>query len=738
MAESSSVVIDWETLKQQLWLERPAKLRSELAKAQDHFTGDEVKAMSSEEVVHHVLNLRRTRNQCSSVTGLVQGFQPSSFSHDPKYSTVVAKGAIDHYSKTLVSSSRPSSPSFAKSSDDVFVLPGTPSQQSDATSSLLAQTSKKLEELRMDDTPSLDDLTTMESSELATSSAVGSVGTQAQQLEPAAKSTVATDTKLAPVPSQSVISSVQGQPAAAAMPPASSTDPMFLFAQMMAMMESQRSAEEQRRREEKAAEEQKRREEKAAEEQKRREEKAAEEQKRREEKAAEEQKRREEQAAALAREEKLEKIRREEKAAEEKLRREEKEAEVAREERRIERQEKLKREEIERQEKLKREEIDRHEKLRREEIERQEKIQAQQQAILSQERVRQERLDAERHEETRQLRELENKRFQAELDRDERAKANSQLLGSRLRKATDAIRGALYPMPIEASEVAPYLAQMDRVFDSCEVEEDLRANLLTPYLTERARKAVLGMTPTEYQNYANWKEVILREYRLTATAYRQQFLRATRVVGESCSQFVTRLRSMFTYYLAARKVKTVEELIELILADRLRDSLHPNSRFMIQDKEQEDWMRVNNMAKTVDIYEVSRGYNQTEGNFKEKREKNERTSQVRAVTVTTTSDTTKPREWKSRITCFNCNAKGHFSKECKKPKQQSQRESQYKQSTEPRKQFCFYCRREGHSTRDCRRRPQGSNPNACWLCGSETHKSRTCPKNSKAVQESSK
>ena len=445
-----------------------------------------------------------------------------------------------------------------------------------------------------------------------------------------------------------------------------------------------------------------------------------------------ERQRKEEKEAALAREERLEKLRLEEVVRLERVRKEEKEAEEQR--RKDEKEATLARED--RLERQRLEEIVRQERIRIEENQRRDRIQAEQDAIVREERARLERLEAERREETRLLREVENLRLQADLDRDRRAKENAQLLGSRLKRATDATRGSLYHMPIESSEVAPYFAQMDRVFDSCKVDEDLRANLLTPYLTERARKAVLGMTPAEYNNYTSWREVILREYRLTATAYRQQYMKATRIIGESCSQFVTRLRSMLSYYLAARKVDKFEELVELLLSDRLRDSLHPNSRFMIQDKEQDTWMKTNDMAKTVDIYEVSRGYNMLESATKERKDRNDRTAQVKAVTGTSSEKTTsssgyvsKNADWRSKISCFNCGGKGHLVKECDKPRQQ--RNTNGQAASSGYRKHCWFCRNNGHTTKDCKVRPQGSNPDACWLCGNASHRARNCPKHSR-------
>src|SRR5687768_5893274 len=107
-AEAAS--IDWEAIQTQLWQERPAKHRTELSKAQDVWTSEQVKLMGHEEVAFHVLNLRKTQGKPSAVSGLVHGFVPTVFVPNPAYKPDLLQTETTSRLRSQPSLSRPSSP----------------------------------------------------------------------------------------------------------------------------------------------------------------------------------------------------------------------------------------------------------------------------------------------------------------------------------------------------------------------------------------------------------------------------------------------------------------------------------------------------------------------------------------------------------------------------------------------------------------------------------------------------
>ena len=314
-------------------------------------------------------------------------------------------------------------------------------------------------------------------------------------------------------------------------------------------------------------------------------------------------------------------------------------------------------------------------------------------------------------------------------------------------------------MPTNAIDIAPYLDEMDRLFDHCGIEEDLRSNLLNPLLSEKARRATRNLSVDQLNNYDLWKQMILREHRLTAASYRIQFLQATREVGESCHQFLTRLTSALNYYLAARKVTDFNGLRQLILADRMRESLHPNSRHHIQDMEKGDWLNGTNIAEEIDRFEMSRGFNQKEfSNDRRKDFKQEKISSVHAVSISPKPADNEPEfkpkpnvtgsyksmngSWKQRTTCAHCGKVGHVRSECFKLTKPNSPRSSAVAGARSRESFrrCFFCSTatnidKTHWTRQCDKRPKNVVPDACWICSSLQHQAKTCPKNKvKSIQ----
>ena len=90
-APKPDLVVDWASVKAQLRLERPAKLRSELQRAQTVFDEDQIKDMSVEELIYHVLTLRKTVNQAGTVTSLVKDFKPVAW--NPKRSITLEEAS---------------------------------------------------------------------------------------------------------------------------------------------------------------------------------------------------------------------------------------------------------------------------------------------------------------------------------------------------------------------------------------------------------------------------------------------------------------------------------------------------------------------------------------------------------------------------------------------------------------------------------------------------------------------
>ena len=68
---------------------------------------------------------------------------------------------------------------------------------------------------------------------------------------------------------------------------------------------------------------------------------------------------------------------------------------------------------------------------------------------------------------------------------------------------------------------------------------------------------------------------MLREFKLTAEQYRERFRTAVKSLTETYTLFGSRVKKLFLYYLQNRKAKTLEQVIDLFVPDRIKENLSP-------------------------------------------------------------------------------------------------------------------------------------------------------------------
>ncbi|GFT00482.1 retrovirus-related Pol polyprotein from transposon opus [Trichonephila clavipes] len=79
------------------------------------------------------------------------------------------------------------------------------------------------------------------------------------------------------------------------------------------------------------------------------------------------------------------------------------------------------------------------------------------------------------------------------------------------------------------------------------------------------------------------------------------------IKSETYIQFAARLTANFQYYCSLRKVNSFESLCDLIISDKLFETLNKETATHIGIREAEDWFRPIDLAKECDIYILSRG-----------------------------------------------------------------------------------------------------------------------------------
>jgi len=87
----------------------------------------------------------------------------------------------------------------------------------------------------------------------------------------------------------------------------------------------------------------------------------------------------------------------------------------------------------------------------------------------------------------------------------------------------DALRGTLGRMPSDAADLPAFFQNAERIFGDINAPETFRAQLLLPYLSNKALALVSKMDQRHASSYKEVKALILREYKMTPLAYYNKY-----------------------------------------------------------------------------------------------------------------------------------------------------------------------------------------------------------------------
>ncbi|GFS83768.1 retrovirus-related Pol polyprotein from transposon 412 [Trichonephila clavipes] len=169
----------------------------------------------------------------------------------------------------------------------------------------------------------------------------------------------------------------------------------------------------------------------------------------------------------------------------------------------------------------------------------------------------------------------------------------------------------------------------------------------------------------ELNDYEKLKSIVLREFQLTPRECLNSFKNAVKSSGETYIQFAARLTANFQYYCSLRKVNSFESLCDLIISDKLFETLNKETATHIGIREAEDWFRPIDLAKECDIYISSRSgshketpitYGYTQDPFKNR-------SQNFKLKIKENYPQYHERENKN---CYICGDSSHCARDCEK------------------------------------------------------------------------
>ncbi|GFU29285.1 transposon Tf2-6 polyprotein [Trichonephila clavipes] len=245
------------------------------------------------------------------------------------------------------------------------------------------------------------------------------------------------------------------------------------------------------------------------------------------------------------------------------------------------------------------------------------------------------------------------------------AKVEDKQFETNIENMIKSIRTLSLPVPTRSENFNLFFQSLERAFLTKKINDEYKSEILINLLGERAHNVLLYIKEEELNDYEKLKSIVLREFQLTPRECLNSFKNAVKSSGETYIQFAARLTANFQYYCSLRKVNSFESLCDLIISDKLFETLNKETATHIGIREAEDWFRPIDLAKECDIYISSRSgshkeipitYGYTQDPFKNR-------SQNFKPKIKENYPQYLERENKN---CFICGDSSHCARDCEK------------------------------------------------------------------------
>ncbi|GFW18979.1 integrase catalytic domain-containing protein [Trichonephila clavipes] len=150
-------------------------------------------------------------------------------------------------------------------------------------------------------------------------------------------------------------------------------------------------------------------------------------------------------------------------------------------------------------------------------------------------------------------------------------------------------------------------AMTEKAFQIKSVPDELKAEILLNILGERVNNLLPYVSQEDLSNYVKIKELILREFEPTPQECLSNFKKARKLPSENYVQFASRLSATFDYYCQLRKVNEFRSLCDLIISDKIFETLNRDTMNHIATKQGETYFKPQQLERECDVYLSARG-----------------------------------------------------------------------------------------------------------------------------------
>ena len=175
-------------------------------------------------------------------------------------------------------------------------------------------------------------------------------------------------------------------------------------------------------------------------------------------------------------------------------------------------------------------------------------------------------------------------------------------LAAKTKRYGDILRHVLPRMPADISDIPQYFENVEHLYDMYEVPDELRAKLIIPHLSDRAKSLISRLSLAELEDYDKLKKFLLGEFKLSATEYKARFDKATKRNDETHVLFTARLKNALKYYVESREVITFGGLCDLLVADKLKSCLSLSALNYVLSLEGSQTYDASEIARLADLF----------------------------------------------------------------------------------------------------------------------------------------
>ncbi|GFS98694.1 integrase catalytic domain-containing protein [Trichonephila clavipes] len=160
---------------------------------------------------------------------------------------------------------------------------------------------------------------------------------------------------------------------------------------------------------------------------------------------------------------------------------------------------------------------------------------------------------------------------------------------------------------LKKDELISVAVEMEKAFQIKSVPDELKAEILLNILGERVNNLLTYVSQEDLSNYVKIKELILKEFEPTPQECLSNFKKARKLPYENYVQFSSRLSATFHYYCQLRKVNEFRSLCDLIISDKIFETLDRDTMTHIATKQGETYFKPQQLGRECDVYLSARG-----------------------------------------------------------------------------------------------------------------------------------